>query len=34
MPGPDQGRRTGQRHRDDRQGVQSGDAATPGEQPT
>jgi hypothetical protein len=33
MPGPDR-RRTGQRHRDERQGVQPGDAATPGEQPT
>jgi hypothetical protein len=34
MPGPDRGRRTGRRHRDERQGVHTGDAATPGAPPT
>lgn len=34
MPGPDRGRRTGQRQRDERQGVHAGDAATPGAKPT
>jgi hypothetical protein len=34
MPGPDRGKRTGQRRRDERQGAQPGDAATPGAQPT
>lgn len=30
MPGPDRGRRPGQRHRDERNSAHTGDAATPG----